>query len=548
MTIPHTRRIGNESGVQLNQPIDNTQGFTPSNASASFATAGVFTRGRVDSAFRVTRSNWKRMLGSCVSPTINPYHEVYLHLYDAFKRGAPEAIISRYQRPDADLKYVAISGVASTNNAVASLSANMTLTAFESGSQNTIIKFDHKECFNDGIVVKINADVALDDGGYEVSSKMVTLKIVEVGTGVELFSFYGSLDPLATDDYGNSLFLEDIVSASTDLTELVVAEGAEVETTAYYYGKDGNGKAVFSEETLIPYTEGTADVTSTEIDVGVYNLRHNQFNHRYFISAGEQSTYAVNAIGEIAIYMNRPFIVDIPVGKNVAQAIAWLDALTGLVSSFIHVYWTPLSARNPFTGGKNEWGSSGEQVGYRCARNMIVDANGIPKMNEVIAGKDYPLGRTGIKQLVNVSDDEFGDLHDLATACINPVIFETYNTGSAYVFRDSLTNVRKEISSKLIAVSDMSSQLDEWLAQEAKSALQKPMAKAIRNITNFADKLFQGIQTAEWIIPSIELDGRAFTFTAEQDALKPMDKMNLKYSVRYDGTVRVVEAQQTISR
>jgi len=549
MAIAHTRKIGSESGVQLNQPIDNTQGFTATNGISAFATAGVFKRGRVDRAFKVRRNDYKRLLGTGLSPSVEPLHEVYLHIYEAFKKGAQEAVISRYQRPDAQVQYVAISGIASTNGAVSSVTNTMTLAAFVSGSQNNIIKFDHKECFDEGIVVKINADVAYDDGGYEVSSKMVTVKLVEVGTGVELYSFYGSLDPLATDAYGNSIFLSDVVANTTDNVELVVAEDAEVETTAYYYGKDESGARIYSEETLIPYTAGTASLTSTEYDAGIDKLRHNQFFHRYFISAGEQSMYAVKAMGAIGIYMNRPFLVDVPVGKNVAQAAAWVASLMPeLQSHFIHVYWTPLSAKNPLTGGKNEWGSSGLQVGYRCARNAVVDANGIPAMNEVIAGKDYPVDRSNITQLVTITDVEDGDLTTLADARINPVIFETYNTGSAYVFRDSLTCVAGELSTKLIAVSEMSSQIDDWLASESKAALQKPMLKAIRHITNFAEKLFTAVQTAEWITPSVELDGSSFVFEASANPLRPYEKMDEKYSVHYDGTVRVVEMQQTISK
>lgn len=651
--LPFTRNLGSRAGVQLNFPLDNTEGFAIGNSNQAFATFGVFQRGRTDKAFQVTRSNYKRYLGASASLTLSALNEAYLHIYEAFRFGAALGVIARYEASDAVLSYITVDGAENaTAGDVIGIHADFSLAAYNKDTQPVIMKIAHHERFNDGVNVEVHADAATGEAGSQtidlggakagasatglandattytasivvnggaaqpisvvgstaqtlddlinelssltgvtwaveggnlvatsqvdggsiaitdtdlfssltdyvainaeaqveisVPSKLLTVRLVEVGTGKELFSFYGSLDETAVNDFNESIFLSDVVSQITDDVEIVVASGAQVEVDSLFYGKDNDSNNKTVSEDVDYYDAGSAALTSTEINAAINNLRYNEFEHRYFITAGDQNAVAVAGMANIAKEMNRPIIVDIPAGYTKAQAITWLNSLGGgMISSYVHVYWTPLKARDPLNGGKAVWGTSGMQVGYRCARNAQTDNNGIPPMNYPIAGKNYKVDRLNVTQLEFPTED---DLNDLADNGINPVIFEQYNTESGYVFADSLTNVRKESATKLIAVSDMSSQVDDWIAKFGKESLQLPMEDAIRIMSRFERELFEALQTAVWITPSVELGGASYEATVERNASRPFDRMDTNYALHYDGTLRAVYAQQTISR
>jgi hypothetical protein len=184
-------------------------------------------------------------------------------------------------------------------------------------------------------------------------------------------------------------------------------------------------------------------------------------------------------------------------------------------------------------------------VGMRCARNARMDANGIAPKNYPVAGKNWPLSRTGIVQKTTPTEQE---LDDLARSRINPVLFERYNSGSGYVFTDSLTGAVTEGDRKLIAVADMASQVDDWVAAYAKEVLHLPMQDAIRRMTDFLQQLFEALEAARWIKPTTELDSRSFVATVQANALRPADRMDVNYWLKYDGTTRAIFAQQTLSK
>lgn len=533
--LAFTRNLGARAGVQLNYPLDNTEGFAARNSDQAFAVMGQFQRGRTDKAFKVTRANFKRYLGASAAISLDAMNEAYLHIWEAFRKGANEAVISRFEASDASVSYIDIDGATTTAADCIDTSAGGALAAYVDSTQPIIMRILHLENFNDGITIKVKADAVAGPA----ASKLVTLRFVDNIDGKELYSFYGSLDPEAVDDFGNSLFLPDVVSGYTDNFEIVVAEDAKVETDSPFYD-------AWVEENVDYYSAGTAVLTSTEIDAAINRLRYNEFEHRYFITAGEQNVLAVSGLATIAKEMNRPIIVDIPAGYTAEQAIVWVDSMiSSLQSSYVHIYWTPLKALDPLNGGKAVWGTSGMQVGYRCARNANTDANGVPPLNYPIAGKEYPIDRNRITQL------EFPDentLDDLAKNGINPVLFETYNTGSNYIFTDSLTCVRKESATKLISVSEMSSQVDDWIAKYGKECLQLPIQDAIRRLSDFERALFEAILTAKWIKPSVELDGSAYVASVKPNEARPNDRVDTEYKLHYDGTLRALYAQQTISK
>lgn len=227
-----------------------------------------------------------------------------------------------------------------------------------------------------------------------------------------------------------------------------------------------------------------------------------------------------------------------------SAAITFYNQLN-IDTHYSQCYWAPLLSTDPLNGGKDYLGTSGINVGFRCARNARTDANGVPPKNYPVAGKDWALDRTGIIQTYSPSEQE---LDDLAKAKINPVIFIAYNSGGRFVFSDSLTGAKTEGDRKLVAVADMSSQVDDWVTAYGQEVLQLPMEVAIKKMTDFLQQLFEGIEAAKWIKPSKQLNNRSFVGEVKPNNQRPKDRMDVNYWLSYDGTTRAIYVQQTISK
>lgn len=594
MAKPFTRQLGPRSGVQLNPIIDQSERFVAGNADQVFATTGRFTRGRIDKAFRVNRGNLFRKLGQPQSPTINRLNETLVQIYEAFRHGAYEAVVHRLVPAAAELKWMVCDNAPDPAN-VWSVQSDV--------PANYLLAVKHLECFNEGVRAEIHAEAVLAEnlaatatanvplagsapltiGGVEVEdgdrvklsaqtdpeengtytvaiaggnytltaadpevpvpSKVVTLRLVDLD-GTELYSFEGSLDPTAKDEFGESRYLPIVVSATTDEVEVVVAEDAEVDPTSSFYGVDGDGARNVTAADLVYFTEGGTTYSATDIDKAMTSLKYTDASFGYLSACGSRSTALISKLIELGKEINTQVIWSVPGDLSPAAAITFYNQLN-IDTHYSQCYWAPLRAVDPLNGGKDVIGTDGIQVGYRCARNARTDANGVPPKNYPIAGKDWPITRVGIEQ-VYLPDDQ--ELDDLARARINPVIFQRYNSGSSYVFSDSLTGAKTEGDRKLIAVADMSSQVDDWVTAAMKEYLQLPMSDTIRRGTDFLESLFQGLESARWLVPSQELDGRSYVATVEPNAQRPKDRVDVKYWLSYDGTTRAIYVQQTISK
>lgn len=594
MAVPFTRQLGARSGVQLNPIKDNSERFVGGNSDQIFATVGRFTRGRIDKAFRVNQGNLFRLLGQPTSATVNRLNETLIQIYEAFKNGAYEVVVSRLSVSTADLQLM-----------VARNDASGEAWAVEAtASSGYLLSVKHLECFNEGVRAEIHAEQVLaeqldataaanialtgstplsiggvtvtdgmrvkltaqtdpeENGTYEVevtggnyaltaadseipvASKIVTLRLKDLD-GRELYpDFTGSLDPLAKDEFGVSTYLPSVVSSLTDAVEVVVNNNAEVLPTSSFYGLDGDGMPKFASADLVYFTEDSTSYSSTDVDRSIAQLKYSDASFGYLCGGGSRSPLVLSKLIALGVDINKQCAWDVPGDLTPAAAIAFVNQLN-IDTHYSQAYWAPLKAADPLNGGMDIIGTSGINIGMRCRRNAVTDANGVPPKNYVVAGKDWPLARTGIIQVYSPSENE---LDDLAKARINPVIFERYNSGSAYVFTDSLTGAKTEGDRKLIAVADMSSQVDDWVTGYFKELLQLPMRETIRRGTDFLQLLFEGLETARWLIPSADLDNRSFVATVAPNAQRPKDRVDVSYWLSYDGTTRAVYVQQTISR
>jgi hypothetical protein len=534
MTKQFVRTLGYQPGVQLNPLRDNTNdGIQTGNADQVVAVVGRFTRGRIDKPFLVDLSNWALKLGNPESLAAQALAECRLQVYECLNKGAQAVLVSRLVPAAAALQWVnVITGSGAT-----------TFTTTNSPNGSATVSFRHLACHNDGIKVSIHADAA--GGGSPVASKSVRVKIL-LSNGSLLYDVSGSLDSAAVDDYGQSTYLPDVVGRYIgDILEVNVPASVSVATDSDCYGVDGSGNDLFATSAVKTYfTESGTTYSGTDYDRAVNALAAAPQEFGNIMTGGSRAVSLIAKLAALAYQVNTPLVVNVGGDLSPSAAIAFVASLN-IDSHLVTYYWAPIKADDPLTGGRATWGVEGIQAGLRCRRNAQTNAFGFAPKNYPIAGKDWPVDRVRIRQIYNPTENE---LSDLGKAHINPVIFTTYNGGSAYVFTDSLTGAASQVSfRKLTAVAEMSVDIDDRVTKFGKEVLQLPMAVAIKKMTNFVQKLLENAQASGWLVPSEQLAGAAFTFTVTPNASRPADRMDVGYWLRFDGTTRAVYVTQTIS-
>ena len=187
---PHTRQLGSQSGIQLNPPRDNTDGFITQATDQTVQFTGRFSRGRIDVPFKVNRANYKRKLGAPQSVRVSALNEAYVQLHEAINNGAREAVISRLSVAGATNKFavfnIDVSGVGS-------------FTAADTApTTNYVFYLKDMECYNDGVLFEVNAIRALDATNTAIATKRVTLRIKEPD-GTVRYEVTGLLDDTSKD-------------------------------------------------------------------------------------------------------------------------------------------------------------------------------------------------------------------------------------------------------------------------------------------------------------------------------------------------------------
>lgn len=545
MTVSFSRAINKRSGVQLN-PINDLSEIGSIASDYNGAFAGRFSRGRIDKVFAVTREQIRRLTGEPVSMTVSALGEAQVHLYEALRYGAQQAIVARLVSKDAVLKLIAVKAVVPAEGGEVPKMLSV-VTEAEGLPDGSLLTLKHKECFNDGVVVEIHAEAAESESAQPAPSKMIVLRLVDPQSSkVILGPFRGSLSPSSVDEFGNSDYIVDVVAKNTELLEVVeVAGDASVPVNCVFYGKSGN-KELYQSEKIEYFTEGATVYTNAEIEDAVSRLKRSRPNFTYIGTGGTQNVALISALLDLGKDINKQVVWDVPGNLSPEAAATFYASIGGSANSlYSQAFWCPIKADNPLAGGKAYIGTSGQQIGLRCARNAQVNAKGIAPRNQPIAGSGFSLSRTNITQTYEPSDDE---LELLAESRINPCIFKDYSSGPKYAWIDSLTGAQTEGATKLIAVAEMGTWLDDKVANNAQECLQKPMAEAVRLHTRFLGDLLPAIESAGWLQGTAELDGASYQAEVKPNNARPYDTMDSRYSVCYDGTNRVTIAQQTIVR
>jgi hypothetical protein len=372
----------------------------------------------------------------------------------------------------------------------------------------------------------------------------IKIRLIDAATGDPLFEdFEGSLLVDSKDEFGQSNYLPSLVSSLTDMVEISV-DATSVPATAEFYGVDADGLDKWSYATLSYFSEGGTTYANTDYDAAIQRLYDTEIGYGYLHAGGTQNVALLSKLVAFAYKVNKPFPFDVPGDLSVEAAIAFMANLN-VDSHYPVAYWAPLQADDPLNGGKALIGTSGLQIGLRCNRNAQTDANDVAPKHYPVAGKNFPISRTGIRQLRKLTDQQ---LEALGKSRINPVVYETYASGGRYVFRDSLTCAKTTGDRKLASVAEMSASVDDAVTAFAKECLQLPMTEGIRRMTQFIEKSFEALQTAGWFVPSLELKGSAYSATIAPNSRYPKEKMDVRYSISYEGTARIITVQQTLSK
>lgn len=552
MATAFVRQLGAESGVQLNPLRDESEIPTTDNADQVFGILMRATRGRIDKPFAVDRGNVQKRLGKGEQIRVSALNEAWVHVVEALNKGAYQAIVQRLVTDEAVIRWAIVALELDEADAPTGGFVFSTSAAAPSGSYLFAVR--HLECFNDGIRLEFRAEEARS-GGVGVDNDQITLRLRDPDDNL-LYEFSGSLKIDARDDYGNSAYLPDVVAAQTDAVEVMVGvtgASAVISQTSDAYGYDTNGQQQWATSgTLVCFSEGSTAYATADYMAAREKLQYTPFNYAYLSAGGTQSPALLAQLAQLAFDTNRQLRFDIPGSLTPEAAITFVEQLNmgaSQTAHLMHAFWAPLKSDDPT--GVNPHGYFGTatlNIAYACGRNAQTDAKGFAPKNYPIAGKAWPIQRTRIVQSYSPRDQE---LNALARAKVNPVLFESYSGGGRYVFRDSLTCALVDSSlKKLIAVADMSTSLDEAVTRGGKDMLQLPMQIAVKRMQDFLTALFEGAEAAGWLVPSSapEMEGRAWRFDVRPNEVRPYDRMDVSYWLRYDGTVRQIFVTQTLTR
>ena len=547
MTTAFVRQLGREPGVQLNPLRDNSEIPTSDNADQVFGIIMRATRGRIDKPFKVDRGNVRRKLGKGEQVRVSALNEAYVHVVEALNNGAYEAVVQRLVDSTAAISWAVVTVTTGTEAIAYTVSATDPVTPY-------LLAVKHLECFNDGIKIEYRADEKKVAGVAQANDE-ITLRVRDVD-GNLLHEFTGSLDPTRTDDFGKTYYLPDVVASQTDALVVkvgVTGAAAKVATTSAAYGYDANGAEKWSKSAVLTcFSEGTLSYLATDYTKARLALQNTPHDFAYLSSGGSAASALLAQLAQLSFDTNKQLRFDVPGNLTPEAAIAFVETLNfgaSQTSHLLHAFWSPLKSEDPAgINAKGYFGTATLNIAYACLRNAGTNAQGFAPKNYPIAGRNWPIQRTGLVQTYNPSQQE---LNALAKAKINPVLFMTFTGGSRFVYTDSITCALVESSlKKLIAVSDMSTSLDEAVTRFARDVLQLPMKVAIKKTQDFLRTLFTAAEASGWLVPSSapEMDGEAWKFEVMPEATRPYDRMVVNYWLRYDGTNRQVFVTQTLTR
>lgn len=532
MTRPFTRQLGYESGVQLNPTQDNSERTAAGLADQVFAVAMRCTRGAIDAPFKVNASNYLRKVGYGEAMKKNALNEAHVQVFEALTNGAYEAVVKRLITPNAVLKYVIATLTADGTGINYSVAPTVPTSPF-------LFAFKHLECFNDGVRVAVHAEVAKNETGGLVANPRFSVKLIDPQTGANVLpTLTGSSDPDALDDYGVSDYLPDVVASRTDDLLFVVPHGASIPVNNAAYGFDVNGFENWATtvKPVLYFDEGGTGYGTQDYYAARTALVASQYDYGRIVSAGSQSPALLLQLSKLAFEVNKPLDYDV-VGTLTPEEVELFANSLAFDSHYCNGFWSPNVTDDPLgLNPRGYFGLSAFHTAQTCLRNANKNEFGFAPKQYPIAGKNFPITRSRIKQTQTPTPQQYSVLAKLG---INPVVYEVYSGGGKTVFKDSLTSIKKSSSFlRLQSVVDRVVDIEERLSWLAKDALQMPMDEAIRIAERGTKAVMEGACASKWLQPSKDLGGLWFSYKIVPSEEHPEDEMVFQVDGCFTGTNR----------
>lgn len=534
MQNPYQRQlIGQQTGVQLNFPVDKTDRMLPGLGDSILGTVGKFNRGRIDRPFFVPSDKLRRYLGTPQTVRLARSNEIYVQVYRAFATGAAGAVISRLHSDEAVNKWVVI-GHGNGPEAV-------TLVEKVSTAKDFICAFRMEDCIDEGVFIEVARSREYEDYlNIRITERNKDSEGKDTNEGDLLYEFEGSCLIDAKNEDGNTAYIGDV--ANTRYGDNLKFE-AQFDTEVATLKPDDYTSVV--KTTVEAYSDKGAFVAKNYTDA-VKSLGETALQYK-IILVNSPSVDLVQAMIELAPKINRKAKIDVPAGLPSAEAVInWVKQFNykGDQGMFIEFLWSPVSLDDPLgVSGNMEFGSSGTNVGYWIARNAVTNSFGLPKLNQPIGGKDFMLTGSRMNQLISLSDT---DKASLAAARVNPVQLVEYHDGSGFVWIDAQTGAKKNGITKLASASDIVIWITDIVGRYGKSLEIKPMTEAIELMSRYLKKYLPNCETSKWLTPSVSLGGRSFQFSVAPNEQYPDDRMDVTMDLAVDGVVRQIHISTNV--
>lgn len=539
-TVFKRQLIGQQSGVQVNMPIDRVERMLPDSGMQTFAAAGRFSRGRIDKPFLVSASQFFRYLGFPSSVRSSALNSTAIQVYDALKNGAAAVVVSRIVHKEARNRWII---VGASNVDVRSLGMVENIQNTEMFGTAWYVAVKMADCINDGVFVSVQKGETMTEVAITIRERSLDSRGQDTANGEILYQFAGSINPEARTENGDSNYIVDIAYR-------YYGDWLEVVTNTAH-------KTLFSEnlitqrpvqQAMTLFTESNKQPENDDFIKAAEALGKTRLQYRYILSEGSHLPLIV-ALFNTAWKYNRIIMQEVSGSLKAEAAVRWVESIfdEAQASMYRLWVWSPIKRSDP-TGmtGVYQFPTVGQKIGKACARNAIVNAFGLPALNQPIAGKDFYI--TG-QNIVAIHEPDDVELAMLAKARINPVQYVEYHDGSGFVWDDSLSGAKKNGISRLESTVEISQYIQETFGRYARSLINKPMNEALRLMKRFAEEQLQAMQASEWLIPSESLGGKAYQYIIQPSARSPEDEMEVTLNVAINGVVRrIIISENLYSR
>lgn len=251
--------------------------------------------------------------------------------------------------------------------------------------------------------------------------------------------------------------------------------------------------------------------------------------------------------------LNIPLDCEVDPTFNADQAIDYVEGLD-IRDHRVATYWNPTLSRPrdavSIRGALKPRPILGWLMGTRLLRNSRTNAQGIPPIQDPVAGYRYPIPFKRIKMRDDVQLDEF-TIKRLAKAKINVVQPQDGSQGTRFVVGDVLTQYQS-VNSVLRLTS--SAEIECYTANTIIQIIHEHMlmgmtdflTKANRACIEFLDKCSS--QQAQLLVPAEDLGGAPYSLQLSPDSEKPFERVRVVFARRPNGVARSVVLDTTVNK